>query len=71
MSSDRLQGGFYGFVGPGTIVLGLVTKIKRLSCLTMSLTMSIGRIQGDFCVRVGPLTSDKGFTVVCLSVKTV
>ena len=58
MSSDGLPGGFYDVVGPVALVLGLVTGIRQFSCLTMSLTMSIGRIQGVFCGRVGPLTSD-------------
>ena len=66
MNSDGLQGCFYDVVWLVTFVLGLVTRIRQFSCLTMSLTMRIGRIQGVFFGRVGPLTSDKGLMMaVC------
>ena len=66
MNSDGLQGGFYDVVWLVAFVLGLVTGIRRFGCLKMSLTMRVGRIQGFFFGRVGPLTRDKGLmTAVC------
>ena len=65
MNSDGLQGGFYDVVWLVAFVLGLVTRIRQFSCLTMR----IGRIQGVFFGRAGPLTSDKGLMMAVCQIR--